>query len=130
MPPEQHCQPGQHWTVEARLAIIKQYGELLAANKPELAALIAQETGKPLWETATEVAAMIGKIGISEKAYFERTGTVENAMPVGKAFIRHKPHGVVAVFWPLTTSRVTYLMVHIVPALICRQHHCVQAKRF
>ena len=46
-------------TVEARLAIIKQYGELLAANKPELAALIAQETGKPLWETATEVAAMI-----------------------------------------------------------------------
>ncbi len=104
-------------TVEARLAIIKQYGELLAANKPELAALIAQETGKPLWETATEVAAMIGKIGISEKAYFERTGTVENAMPVGKAFIRHKPHGVVAVFGPYNFPG-HLPNGHIVPALI------------
>ncbi|MFC3093767.1 succinylglutamate-semialdehyde dehydrogenase [Alteromonas sediminis] len=104
-------------TVEARLNIIRQYGDLLTENKQALAKDIARETGKPEWETATEVGAMIGKIGISEKAYHERTGTVENAMPVGQAFIRHKPHGVVAVFGPYNFPG-HLPNGHIVPALI------------
>ncbi|MDP5040608.1 MAG: aldehyde dehydrogenase family protein, partial [Paraglaciecola sp.] len=78
---------------EARLTIVKKFGELLGTNKDALALAIAQETGKPLWETATEVASMIGKIALSEKAYQQRTGVTENPMPLGKAFIRHKPHG-------------------------------------
>ena len=104
-------------SVEARLTIIKAYGEKLAENKEYLAKVMAQETGKPEWETATEVGAMMGKIGISEKAYFERTGNVENPMPVGKAFIRHKPHGVVAVFGPYNFPG-HLPNGHIVPALI------------
>lgn len=104
-------------TVEEPLSLIKKFAELLGENKQQLAALIAQETGKPLWETATEIGAMIGKIAISEKAYFERTGTVENPMPVGKAFIRHKPHGVVAVFGPYNFPG-HLPNGHIVPALI------------
>ena len=104
-------------SVEERLDIIKRYAELLGENKALLTKAIAKETGKPEWETATEVAAMIGKIGISEKAYNERTGTVENAMPVGKAFIRHKPHGVVAVFGPYNFPG-HLPNGHIVPALI------------
>ncbi len=87
-------------TFEARLAICKRFAELLEENKQKLAHLIAEETGKPIWETNTEVGAMIGKIAISERAYHERTGTVENPMPGAKAFIRHKPHGVVAVYGP------------------------------
>lgn len=102
---------------EQRLNIVKRFGELLSENKQQLAHTIAQETGKPQWETATEVAAMIGKIGISEKAYHERTGTVENPMPVGKAFIRHKPHGVVAVFGPYNFPG-HLPNGHIVPALL------------
>ena len=103
--------------VEERLEIIKRYAEKLAENKQHLTEIIAKETGKPEWETATEVGAMIGKVGISEKAYFERTGNVENAMPVGKAFIRHKPHGVVAVFGPYNFPG-HLPNGHIVPALI------------
>lgn len=101
----------------ARLTIVKRFAELLGENKQDLALTIAQETGKPLWETATEVAAMIGKVGISEKAYHERTGTVENAMPLGKAFIRHKAHGVVAVFGPYNFPG-HLPNGHIVPALL------------
>lgn len=101
----------------ARLTIVKRYAELLGENKQDLASTIAQETGKPLWETATEVAAMMGKIGISEKAYHERTGTVENPMPLGKAFIRHKAHGVVAVFGPYNFPG-HLPNGHIVPALL------------
>ena len=60
---------------------------------------------------------MTGKIGISEKAYHERTGTVENPMPTGQAFIRHKPHGVVAVFGPYNFPG-HLPNGHIVPALM------------
>jgi succinylglutamic semialdehyde dehydrogenase len=100
-----------------RLAYAKRFAELLTEHKDALALTIAQETGKPLWETATEVGAMIGKIAISEKAYQERTGTVENPMPLGKAYIRHKPHGVVAVFGPYNFPG-HLPNGHIVPALL------------
>ncbi|WP_199609809.1 succinylglutamate-semialdehyde dehydrogenase [Flocculibacter collagenilyticus] len=102
---------------EARLNIVKAFGEQLNAHKEELAVAIAQETGKPLWETRTEAGAMVGKIAISEKAYQERTGETENGMPVGRAFIRHKPHGVVAVFGPYNFPG-HLPNGHIVPALL------------
>lgn len=43
---------------------------------------------------------MMGKAGISIEAYSERTGQRETAMPDGKALLRHKPHGVMAVLAP------------------------------
>ena len=100
-----------------RLNIVKKFGEVLGENKEQMADAIAKETGKPIWETRTEVGAMMGKIAISEKAYHERTGTVENAMPVGKAVIRHKAHGVVAVFGPYNFPG-HLPNGHIVPALL------------
>ncbi|MCH8502563.1 MAG: succinylglutamate-semialdehyde dehydrogenase [Aliidiomarina sp.] len=100
-----------------RLAVVKRFAELLEENKEHLALVMAKETGKPLWETRTEVAAMMGKVGISERAYHERTGTVENEMPGAKAFIRHKPHGVVAVFGPYNFPG-HLPNGHIVPALL------------
>ncbi|RUO63838.1 succinylglutamic semialdehyde dehydrogenase [Pseudidiomarina planktonica] len=103
--------------VSERLAICKKFAELLEQNKEQLALVIAQETGKPVWETRTEVGAMMGKVAISERAYNERTGTVENPMPAGKAFIRHKPHGVVAVYGPYNFPG-HLPNGHIVPALI------------
>ncbi|MGB0835368.1 MAG: succinylglutamate-semialdehyde dehydrogenase [Psychrobium sp.] len=102
---------------EARKAIVEKFGALLVENKEELAHAIALETGKPLWETRTEAAGMAGKIGISIKAHDERTGTVENPAPGAKAFIRHKPHGVVAVFGPYNFPG-HLPNGHIVPALL------------
>lgn len=104
-------------TFDSRLKIITKFGELLAANKEALSLTISQETGKPMWETATEVASMIGKIALSAKAYQQRTGETENPMPLGKAFIRHKPHGVVAVFGPYNFPG-HLPNGHIVPALL------------
>ncbi|MGM0526339.1 MAG: succinylglutamate-semialdehyde dehydrogenase [Pseudomonadota bacterium] len=104
-------------SLEERLAICKRFSELLAENKEELARTMAEETGKPVWETRTEVGAMVGKVAISERAYNERTGTVENDMPGAKAFIRHKPHGVVAVYGPYNFPG-HLPNGHIVPALI------------
>ncbi|MFU8783682.1 succinylglutamate-semialdehyde dehydrogenase [Aliidiomarina sp.] len=100
-----------------RLAIVQKFSQLLEENKEALALVIAKDTGKPLWETRTEVAAMIGKATISERAYHERTGVVENDMPGAKAFIRHKPHGVVAVFGPYNFPG-HLPNGHIIPALL------------
>ena len=104
-------------TLEERIALAEKFAALLAENKEEFAKTIALETGKPLWETRTEVGAMVGKVAISVKAYNERTGTVENPIPGAKAFIRHKPHGVVAVFGPYNFPG-HLPNGHIVPALI------------
>jgi len=102
---------------DQRIAVITKFAEQLTENKEALATTIALETGKPLWETRTEVGAMVGKVTISLNAYHERTGAVENPMPGAKAFIRHKPHGVVAVFGPYNFPG-HLPNGHIVPALI------------
>lgn len=102
---------------DERVAVVKRFAEQLTANKEALALSIAQETGKALWEARTEVGAMIGKIDISVRAYQERTGTKENPMPQGRAFLRHKPHGVVAVFGPYNFPG-HLPNGHIVPALL------------
>lgn len=104
-------------SLDDRIAVVTKFSEVLAENKEALAKTIAMETGKPYWETLTEVGAMVGKIAISVRAYNERTGTVENPMPGAKAFIRHKPHGVVAVFGPYNFPG-HLPNGHIVPALI------------
>ncbi len=100
-----------------REAVVQAFAQQLEQNKEALAELIAKETGKPLWEAKTEAGGMVSKITISIKAYHERTGTVENAMPVGRAVIRHKPHGVVAVFGPYNFPG-HLPNGHIVPALL------------
>ncbi len=100
-----------------RIAVIRRFGESLSEAKEELARIIALETGKPRWETATEAGAMIGKIEISIKACEERTGEKENPMGSARAVLRHKPHGVVAVFGPYNFPG-HLPNGHIVPALL------------
>lgn len=103
--------------IEERLAIIDRFAELVKENTEAIATLISRETGKPIWETRTEVAAMIGKVAISKQAYSERTGTKSTDMPGATAVLRHRPHGVVAVFGPYNFP-AHLPNGHIVPALI------------
>ena len=57
-----------------RIDAVKRYQAVLKDHAPRIAEAISRETGKPLWETKTEAAAMIGKVDISIRAYDERTG--------------------------------------------------------
>ena len=103
--------------ITERIAVLERFVCQLKENSEEFATIIARETGKPLWETRTEVGAMTGKVAISIKAHNERTGTTENPMPGAKAFIRHKPHGVVAIFGPYNFPG-HLPNGHIVPAIL------------
>lgn len=102
---------------EDKLSLVRRFAELLGENKSDLAEAIGVETGKPIWESLTEVAAMIGKVEISIKAYEERTGTAESDVAAGHAVLRHRPHGVVAVFGPYNFPG-HLPNGHIVPALL------------
>ncbi len=101
-----------------RLAIIERFRDLVENNKAKLAETISQETGKTLWDASSEVAAVIGKVAISVKAYHERTGEKFIDMQAGiKAHLLHKPHGVLAVFGPYNFP-AHLPNGHIVPALL------------
>lgn len=102
---------------EARVEIVRRFAALLTESKEALAHAIGRETGKPLWEARTEVAAMAAKVDISITAYHERTGEKRIAMADGTAVLRHRPHGVVAVFGPYNFPG-HLPNGHIVPALI------------
>jgi succinylglutamic semialdehyde dehydrogenase len=94
-------------------------GETLWTGEVDaLADLIARETGKPLWETATEVDAVVNKVDISVTAYSERTSQrrLEGALGARVA-VRHKPHGVLAVLGPYNFP-AHLPNGHIVPALL------------
>src|SRR5438034_6451173 len=44
--------------LEQRIAICQRFRDLLKEHNEELAAIIAEEVGKPLWEARTEVTTM------------------------------------------------------------------------
>ncbi|HCR97366.1 MULTISPECIES: succinylglutamate-semialdehyde dehydrogenase [Halomonas] len=100
-----------------RQALVERFAEVLKSRSEALAVAIASETGKPLWEARTEAGAMVGKIALSLKAYKERTGEREKAVGSAKAVLRHRPHGVMAVFGPYNFPG-HLPNGHMVPALL------------
>jgi succinylglutamic semialdehyde dehydrogenase len=102
---------------EKRAEIVRQYAELLKENTQEFAEMISREMGKPLWDSLSEVGAMIGKIALSEKAYQQRSGFQLNESASFNSVLRHKAHGVVAVYGPYNFPG-HLPNGHIVPALL------------
>lgn len=100
-----------------REAHARRFGQELERDKEAMAQAIARETGKVLWDARGEVTAMANKIDISVRAYQARTGVTESAAPAGNSVVRHKPHGVVAVFGPYNFPG-HLPNGHIVPALL------------
>ena len=102
---------------DERLSVLEAFAACLKTHADELAHCIGEETGKPLWESATEVTSMINKVAISVQSYRERTGEKSGPLGDATAVLRHKPHGVVAVFGPYNFPG-HLPNGHIVPALL------------
>ncbi|MDR7155588.1 succinylglutamic semialdehyde dehydrogenase [Sphingobium xenophagum] len=103
--------------VEDRIAVVRRYAAILAERRAALAELISRETGKLLWESDAEVGSMIAKVDVSIAAHAERTGERAATMPFGRAVLRHRGHGVMAVLGPYNFPG-HLPNGHIVPALI------------
>ncbi len=104
-------------SVAARLEILQRFRVLVEEQKEALALLIAQETGKVMWDARSEAAAVISKIIFTTEAYEERTGTRSRPAAGGTAFVRHRPHGVMAVYGPYNFP-AHLPNGHIMPALL------------
>lgn len=103
--------------LKKRIKHLEAFGKILARNKEDLAYAISQETGKPLWDSKTEVTAMINKIPISIEAYGFRCPELLKQLPQGMSITRHRPHGIMAVFGPFNFPG-HLPNGHIVPALL------------
>ncbi len=100
-----------------RIEALRRYKAALDARKEAMAEAVSRETGKALWETRTELGSMMAKVDASIAAYDERTGTKETATAFGRAVLRHRPHGVMAVLGPFNFPG-HLPNGHIVPALL------------
>jgi len=108
------------WSAAAladRIVLIERYRQLLSDRGDVLASAIGRETGKPLWEARQEAASMVQKVTTSIQALVERAGEVERETAFGRSILRHRPHGVMAVYGPYNFPG-HLPNGHIVPALL------------
>ncbi len=103
--------------VHGRVGYLETFCDILSERKEHFIHVISQDTGKPLWESRTEVDAMVAKIALSIQAYETFCHPAQNDFPQGTSAVRFKPHGVVAVLGPFNLPG-HLPNAHMVPALI------------
>lgn len=104
-------------TLDERIAICQRFADLLKASTDAVAHTIAIETGKPLWEAKTEVAAAVAKVSNSVSAILNRRWTTTQELNGSLAVTRYRPHGVMLVLGPFNLP--AHLPgAHMIPALL------------
>jgi succinylglutamic semialdehyde dehydrogenase len=113
----QACGPWWDCPLEQRIELVNRFAEAVRQQGDELAELISQETGKPLWESRLEVAAVLGKVAVSVEALHERRSEQSFALGELRAVTRYMPFGVMAVLGPFNLP-AHLPNGHIVPAIL------------
>lgn len=103
--------------LEQRIGKLSQYSLILAKKSLELAKCISAETGKPLWESKTEVQAMVNKVAIAIDSYHQRCHESREQLEGYEAWQRFRPIGVTAVLGPFNLPG-HLPNGHMVPALL------------
>ena len=104
-------------TVAHRAELLHKFAQVLKAKKSALAEVISHDTGKPLWESETEVDAAVSKAALAVEAYAKRCADETEGMGEATRSTHFKPHGVVAVFGPFNLP-VHLPNGHILPAVL------------
>ena len=102
---------------EDRAERARRFAQEVKSRGDELMTAISRETGKPFWESRTEVASVVAKVDISIAAYQQRTGASRGEAGDATTLLRHRPHGVVGVLGPFNFP-AHLPNGHIVPALL------------
>lgn len=112
------------WPLERRAAVLRRFQQIATARVDEMAALIRDEVGKPLWDAKAEAALLASKVDITLDAgpegSFRRVSPYQvsmgAAMPTRTGHAWFRPHGVMAVLGPFNFP-AHLPNGHIVPAL-------------
>jgi succinylglutamic semialdehyde dehydrogenase len=104
---------------EKRVEMIRKLKDVYVAHADQIAEIISRETGKPLWEAATEAKSMASKIDITLDFSLKliQEERIANALPNVDGYIRHRPRGVMAVLGPFNFPG-HLPNGHIIPALV------------
>ena len=101
-------------SVDERNAFVDKFIDQVKSREKDLAQEIHIETGKPLWESKTEINSMIGKAAISVNAYSDRTGSSEKEANNVSIKLAHRPIGVFAVLGPYNfPGHLPLSLIHI-----------------
>jgi succinylglutamic semialdehyde dehydrogenase len=111
--------PWARMGVEKRKTYLHRLKEVFLSRAAEVTEIIARETGKPLWESKTEAAALANKIDITLNYSLTQVNEqiIKDALPGIDGHIRFKPRGVMAVVGPFNFP-AHLPNGHIIPALI------------
>lgn len=96
-----------------RAEIAHKYADAVREKSESIALAISRDMGKPLWEARTEAGAMANKVAVSIQSYHERTPT----RITDTTQLKHRPHGVMAVFGPFNFPG-HLPNGHIIPSLL------------
>lgn len=119
---QEALKPWSRWDVERRADVLLRYKALVQERAGDIADLIAQETGKAMWDCKGEAAALAGKVDITLEqgpntgrhrvsGFSLELGETKE----GRCWFR--PHGVMAVVGPFNFP-AHLPNGHIVPALL------------
>lgn len=104
-------------SLDQRIIYLNKFITALKEEKDRMAETISRETGKPLWESMTEINAMVNKVPISIQAYRDRCLELKINLEDESNQTRFKPHGVVGVLGPFNLpGHLPH--GHIIPALL------------
>lgn len=110
----------ENWSelpIDTRIRYLVRFSEELKKSQKSFAEIISKETGKTLWDSLSEVQAMINKAAISQEAYEKRCGEMIRDQVNGRSITRHRPFGVASVLGPYNFP-AHLPNGHIVPALL------------
>jgi succinylglutamic semialdehyde dehydrogenase len=105
--------------MQTRIDAMKKLQSVFQENKEKFAEVIARETGKPLWDSQTEAAALVGKISITIEHGLKLIEeiTIQDALPGVTGKVRYRARGVMAVVGPFNFP-AHLPNGHIIPALL------------
>lgn len=85
-----------------RCQFLKNYQEVVQKKKNEIAEAISLETGKPLWESHTEITTIINKVKVTIEDSLPRIShkKIESIMPMADGHVYYKPLGPTLIIGP------------------------------
>ncbi len=109
------------WPMERRGAVLKRFASIASARVDDVASLIRDEVGKPMWDARAEAQLLASKVEVTLDAGatgpLRRVEGYDMALGPGKSGrCWFRPHGVMAVVGPFNFP-VHLPNGHIVPAL-------------
>jgi len=117
---ERAKESNQDWRstpLKERIEVARRFADLARSGRSELASSIADETGKPRWESNAEAGLVSAKVDVAIAAQQDRCADDAVELPQGTGRVHHWPVGVLAVLGPFNFP-AHLPNGHIVPALI------------